>query len=496
MPQFTKTVASKWYLPGTPAESAWHTETIVVPDKNIKKIDSVTVSPASDRHKIEILDRSSVSVSLTNPTSSGVVGYRDPDGTQYINYVWRVTVQYSVNQPPSKPGSIVYKDSVLGDSDVSVQWGSSTDPDGNLAGYEVEANIGGAGWNRVGRTGPSTLSYSYRVVKGSASVQFRVRAFDSEGLNSDYVSGPVATVINNQGPIITPISNVGELGARNLEFSYVYQVEDPDVDMVRVEESLNGIIFKTQANVPQKTDITTKITDAQISGLRVNALNTVTIKATDGFGNTSYKYIKFTRTNRAPVITSDKYDLGQVLQSFEHVVNVSDPDGDVVGVIWSINGKEIGAKTVIGEGSVTVSVPAREFAKLKPGVVHLLRVEAKDDKDGVSARNFSFVRVVERVHVLYRHNSAAIDAQPAAILVVPTWKIAPGAFPIVLVSNNADDESPVWEDATTVVLAGTRYPFTNAVKSAANWKVGIQVKIEKGSSTDMSYLSGLGGAIE
>ena len=65
----------------------------------------------------------------------------------------------------------------------------------------------------------------------------------------------------------------------------------------------------------------------------------------------------------------------------------------------------------------------------------------------------------------------------------------------VLVTNNANDTSPVWEDATADVKAGTNHVFTN--QTAANgFAFNFKLSVERGSSDTGGYISNIGGAFE
>ena len=52
-----------------------------------------------------------------------------------------------------------------------------------------------------------------------------------------------------------------------------------------------------------------------------------------------------------------------------------------------------------------------------------------------------------------------------------------GATRLIEVTNNLNDVSPTWEDATTEIVAGQAYTLTNATKTAATWAVGARVTV-------------------
>ena len=65
----------------------------------------------------------------------------------------------------------------------------------------------------------------------------------------------------------------------------------------------------------------------------------------------------------------------------------------------------------------------------------------------------------------------------------------------VLVTNNAKDTTPVWEDATVDVKNGANHVFTN--KTAANgFAFNFKLSVERGASDTGGYISNIGGAFE
>ena len=105
----------------------------------------------------------------------------------------------STNTAPTTPSSISVPSSIQGGSTITVSWGTSTDAQSNLEGYVLERSTdGGKSWSQVYQ-GNST-STTNTVAFGTASVMYRVKAYDSEGLSSGYRTSGQVTVINNTAP--------------------------------------------------------------------------------------------------------------------------------------------------------------------------------------------------------------------------------------------------------------------------------------------------------
>ena len=88
------------------------------------------------------------------------------------------------------------------------------------------------------------------------------------------------------------------------------------------------------------------------------------------------------------------------------------------------------------------------------------------------------------------------DVAAKKVLVIPGWYVAPGAKAKVEVCNNAYDQKPTWEDATVVTTEGRAFNFLNTTKTSSKWGVSIRLTIEKGTSTNYSYITTIGGSVE
>lgn len=91
----------------------------------------------------------------------------------------------TTNTAPTTPSSITIPSSISGGSTITVKWGASSDAQGNLAGYKVEKSTnGGSSWSQIYQG--SALQTTDNVAFGTQSVMYRVKAYDTEGLESGY----------------------------------------------------------------------------------------------------------------------------------------------------------------------------------------------------------------------------------------------------------------------------------------------------------------------
>ena len=98
------------------------------------------------------------------------------------------------NAPPSAPASISFTEPVA-DGTCTITWGSATDSDGTVSGYELERNVdGGDSWTQI--YSGSALSYEDDIDPDWATVNYRVRAVDDDGDKGAYATS-TAQAIND-----------------------------------------------------------------------------------------------------------------------------------------------------------------------------------------------------------------------------------------------------------------------------------------------------------
>ena len=103
------------------------------------------------------------------------------------------------NTAPTTPGSITIPESIQGGTSIKVSWSAASDKENNLEGYVVERSVDGGGtWVQVYQG--SATSTTNTVPAGSATVMYRVKAYDAEGLYSSYRNSTQVSVFNNHAP--------------------------------------------------------------------------------------------------------------------------------------------------------------------------------------------------------------------------------------------------------------------------------------------------------
>lgn len=201
--------------------------------------------------------------------------------------------------------------------------------------------------------------------------------------------------------------------------------------------------------------------------------------------------------NSAPTITSataNGSNLGLKNEGFNFSYTVADADGDAVTVKEYLDNVLQRTYTATLNQAVNFqAVTAANFQKVLNGT-HTLKVVANDGKEDSAAYTVTFTKKVTKATVTLATALSADDAITVMIMNI-VGSLPSDAALEVLVTNNANDISPVWEDATADVKAGTNHVFTN--KTAANgFAFNFKLSVERGSSDTGGYISNIGGAFE
>ena len=296
----------------------------------------------------------------------------------------------------------------------------------------------------------------------------------------------------NSAPTISGVD--GNLGDKNLGFTYDYTVNDADGDTLTVTEQLNDETIRTINNAPKGETLGVTITSEKLYTLSLNSVNTITIMVSDGKGGTSYRRLTFKRTNSAPAISGQDTALGHKTGSFAEKYTVTDIEGDNVVVSEFVDDVQIRSYQATLGQEETIELTREKWLMLTNGN-HQLRVEAVDGNFATSVRVWTFSKT-ERVICFELNAPEETDEAASKVLVTPTWHIE-GATALVEACNNAFDAEPTWEDITPMVAINRVYNFTNKTKTADKWGVNIRFTITKNEGYEGEVsISGFGGAYE
>ena len=384
------------------------------------------------------------------------------------------------NTAPTTPSTIAVPNEIKGGDTIIIQWGTSSDS--NLSGYILQKKTDSGTWTQIYKG--SSRSFSDTVAVGTGTVQYRVKAYDSYGVESGYKTSNLITVVNNSTPTISGKDT--DLGGKKAPFIIDVSVSDRDNDPVDLIAKLNGSVIKTINNAKKDSNYTIRIEGDTFNKLALNARNEIEISATDGKA-TSYRRYYFTRVNSAPEIKVTTTDFGTKNLPFSFKYTVSDAEGDPTGVRILYGEKVLQAiKTVPLGKEQTFTFKKLDFSQIPAGDI-VIKIEATDDKGGTSAKIISFKKEINGCGYVFKKDTKANSTQ---VLISVSRKIDEKSTFKTLACNNANDKSPAWEDVTDSLEK--IYNFKNTTKTASTWAIGVKVEVVRGKDAGDSYIDAIG----
>lgn len=398
----------------------------------------------------------------------------------------------STNTAPSTPGSISVPSSIMGGTNISISWAKSSDAESNLAGYKVERSTnGGSSWSQIYQgTATSTTN---NVAFGTTSVMYRVKAYDTEGLESGWRTSSQVTVVNNNAPSAPPSIAVPNdvKGGSTLVISWTAASDsDGNLSGYILERSTDGGSAYTQVYKGNALTYTDTITKGWSTVMyRVKAYDSY--DAQSGYTTSTKRTVD---NNTAPTITtSSAANLGTKSSGFTISYSVDDEDaGDTLTVTEKLDGTTKRTYTATRKATNSFAVTGEYFQKITNGS-HTLTVTVTDGKATVT-KTFTFTKAVTAANITLAQPMEA-DAQITLCAITVGGLIPADAVFKVEVTNNGKDSSPVWEDATTEARNGRNHLFTN--QTAANgFAFNFRVTAERGASGESGYIASIQGGFQ
>lgn len=398
----------------------------------------------------------------------------------------------STNTTPSTPGSISVPSSIMGGTNISISWAKSSDAESNLAGYKVERSTnGGSSWSQIYQgTATSTTN---NVAFGTTSVMYRVKAYDTEGLESGWRTSSQVTVVNNNAPSAPPSIAVPNdvKGGSTLVISWTAASDsDGNLSGYILERSTDGGSAYTQVYKGNALTYTDTITKGWSTVMyRVKAYDSY--NAQSGYTTSTKRTVD---NNTAPTITtSSAANLGTKSSGFTISYSVDDKDaGDTLTVTEKLDGTTKRTYTATRKTTNSFAVTGEYFQKITNGS-HTMTVTVTDGKATVT-KTFTFTKAVTAASITLAKPMEA-DAQITLCAITVGGLIPADAVFKVEVTNNGKDSSPVWEDATTEARNGRNHLFTN--QTAANgFAFNFRVTAERGASGESGYIASIQGGFQ
>lgn len=200
-------------------------------------------------------------------------------------------------------------------------------------------------------------------------------------------------------------------------------------------------------------------------------------------------------TNTAPAINASSTNLGEKNAPFSFGYTVTDADGDTMTVTEKLDGKTTATRTGVASGTALTfgqGSTAENFQRILNGS-HTIQITANDGKESTSL-SATFTKSVTSATVTLT-TPLAVDGDITVAVLQVTGSIPDDAVFKAEVTNNANDTSPVWQDATTEVQKGTNIVFSNS--TATNGAAfNFRISVSRGASGTGGYIEAVTGAFQ
>lgn len=399
----------------------------------------------------------------------------------------------STNTAPSTPWNISVPSSIMDGTNISISWAKSSDAESNLAGYKVERSTdGGWSWSRIYQGTATSTTDS--IAFGTTSVMYRVKAYDTEGLESGWRTSSLVTVVNNNAPSAPPSIAVPKdvKGGSTLVISWTAASDsDGNLSGYILERSTDGGSAYTQVYKGNALTYTDTITNGWSTVMyRVKAYDTEGLES--GYTTSAIRTVRY---NVAPAINASSTSLGEKNAPFSFAYTVTDADGDTLTVTEKLDGKTTATRTGLASGTALTfeqASTADGFLRILNGS-HTIKITANDGKESTSL-NATFTKSVTSASVTLT-TPLAVDGDITVAILQVSGSIPNDAAFKAEATNNALDDSPVWQDVTAEVRKGMNIVFENQTASAGA-AFNFRISVERGASGEGGYIDSVSGAFQ
>lgn len=399
----------------------------------------------------------------------------------------------STNTAPSTPWNISVPSSIMGGTNISISWAKSSDAESNLAGYKVERSTnGGWSWSQIYQGTATSTTDS--IAFGTTSVMYRVKAYDTDGLESGWRTSSRVTVVNNNAPSAPPSIAVPKdvKGGSTLVISWTAASDsDGNLSGYILERSTDGGSAYTQVYKGNALTYTDTITNGWSTVMyRVKAYDTEGLES--GYTTSAIRTVRY---NVAPAINASSTSLGEKNAPFSFAYTVTDADGDTLTVTEKLDGKTTATRTGLASGTALTfeqASTADGFLRILNGS-HTIKITANDGKESTSL-NATFTKSVTSASVTLT-TPLAVDGDITVAILQVSGSIPNDAAFKAEATNNALDDSPVWQDVTAEVRKGMNIVFENQTASAGA-AFNFRISVERGASGEGGYIDSVSGAFQ
>ena len=392
--------------------------------------------------------------------------------------------QITTNTAPGTPSSISVPSTITDGDTITVSWGASTDAEGNLSGYKLEKSTnGGSSWSQIYQGSARSKT---DTISGIIQVMYRVKAYDSEGLESGYRTGSnIGIRFKPTAPSSISVPSEINDGQEVIITWGASTDTNGNLSGYKLEKSTNGGTQWSQIYQGLNLSYTDTVSGVAQVCYRVKAYDSTNLES-------NYATSQNVAVNRYPAITcshQNNSNLGTKSDDFTVQYTITDADNNSVAVTENIDGQQHRVYTATLGQQNTFDLTGLTFMKLSNGE-HTLQIIANDGKVSTTY-TLTFTKSVTGASVTMK-NPVTKTGTIMTCKVTILGNIPADAILTVEVTNNAKDENPVWENCTTAVKNGVNYIFLNKT-AAAGYAFNFRVTVERGASNMGGYISEVSG---
>ncbi len=393
------------------------------------------------------------------------------------------------NTAPTMPSSISVPSTINGGSTITISWGASSDVESNLEGYKLERSTnGGSTWSQIYQGGARSTTNT--VAFGTSSVMYRVKAYDSEGLESGWRTSQSVTVINNHAPTAPGSISVPLMvnGGKPLAVSWTAATDS--------DGNLSGYVLERQNNGGTWTELyrgtALTYTDSVPKGIQTVAYRVRAYDTLSAYGAYTTSETRTVNNNTAPVISCQlSGNLGVKSEGFTIPYSVSDEDGDPITVTEKVDSEVLQSFQADSGTEHTFALTDEAFMRVLNGQRNL-SIIASDGKEQ-STHKLTFSKSVTEASVTLAEPLPA-DAPITICALSVSGSIPADAVYTVEVTNNALGDEPVWEDCTAAVKTGANVVFAHQADSGHAFNFRLSVR--RGPSGQGGYIASIQGGFQ
>lgn len=412
------------------------------------------------------------------------------------------------NSAPTVPGTPKLPGVINAGASITVSWDASTDPDNNLEGYILERSVdNGGSWTQVYQG--AAQSASTTVPTKINTIMYRVKAYDYYGAESAYASTPINTVITNTPPsipgAITLPSEIvrgkkitvrwgASADAEDSTITYELErsVDGGEFTLIRsttsrtysdtVENTWKTVQYRVRAKDPSGAASDYSVSQVQKVAAGVKpVLSLISPAAGSNLGTVSEAFsmnYKVKNMDTENSLTLHYYVDGEYITNDPNAFPPSQyPEGEVY---------EVSNRFESAKGDWWYRIPNGEH------VITIRAVLANTEQEVYAEASFTFTKLV-RDAVITLSEPMTASEKPTVCVISVNGSIPADAQLTVEVTNNGNDSSPVWEDATAQALSGMNHVFTNGTQSNG-WAFNFRVTVS-GDNT-RGYITSIQGGFQ